>query len=317
MEGEGRGSGGALPFGAFAACSAIWGSTFLVISIGNDTVPPVWAASLRLAAAALILIAIAFLTGKGLPRGAAFRAAALYGLFGFGVNFPLLYRAEQVVPSGLAAVIYATIPLSTAFLAPAFGLERLRSIKVGGALVGLAGVAVIFATRLGGGFGVLALLALVAGATFAALGNLMLKRGPRQPAIGANAVAAGVGFLVTLPISFLLGEAHPVPAAFDEWFPIAYLTLAGSVGAYVMLVWLLNRWTATATSFITLVIPVVAVTLGALVRDEPVTLLTVLGTVLVLGGVSLGIAADRWSAKTAGQRAPQGVDARTEASRMV
>ena len=287
---------GFLPWTAFGACCAIWGSTFLFISIGNDDLPPVWSASLRLGLAALILTAAAAAT-QGLPRGGALRAAALYGFFGFGVNFPLLYWAEQVVPSGLAAVLYATIPLSTAFLARAFGLERLTPAKVGGAIVGLGGVALIFSSRIGGDVGVLPLLALVAGATSASLGGVMLKRGPTQAAIGANAVGAAVGFAVSLPVSLVAGERIGLPAGLEAWIPLLYLTLVGSVGAYVLMAWLIKGWPATRVSFITLVIPIVAVGLGAAVRDEALTPVTVAGSLLVLLGVTLGVQGDRLLAR--------------------
>src|SRR6185295_10867966 len=102
------------PWLAFAACGAIWGSTFLVISIGNDALAPVWAATLRLAAASVLLAAWTILRGQRLPRGPALRAALGYGVAQFGVNLPLLYWGERVVPSGLAAVVYATLPLSSA-----------------------------------------------------------------------------------------------------------------------------------------------------------------------------------------------------------
>ena len=281
-----------LPWTAFGLCCAIWGSTFLFISIGTDDLPAVWSAALRLGLAAVILTVLAPLTG-GLPRGRAFRAAALYGLFGFGVNFPLLYWAEQVVPSGLAAVLYSTIPLSTAFLARAYGLERLTATKVGGAVIGLAGVAVIFSSRIGGEVGVLPLLALLTGATVASLGGVILKRGPVQPAIGANAVGTAVSFPVVVAVSFLAGERPALPADLEAWIPVAYLTLAGSVGAYVLMAWLIKSWPATRVSFITLVIPIVAVLLGAIVRDEPITPITVAGSLLVLVGVGLGVQGDR------------------------
>jgi drug/metabolite transporter (DMT)-like permease len=89
--------GSVLPWSAFGLCCAIWGSTFLFISIGNQDLPPVWSGALRLGIAATILTVAAALTG-GLPRGRALRAAAVYGLFGFGVNFPLLYWAEPSWP---------------------------------------------------------------------------------------------------------------------------------------------------------------------------------------------------------------------------
>ena len=94
---------------AFSTCTLIWGSTFLFISMGNDTVPPMWAASLRLILAALLLVGLLLIGGRRLPRGRALRAAVLFGIFQFGFNLPLLYWGETVVPSGLAAVVFATV----------------------------------------------------------------------------------------------------------------------------------------------------------------------------------------------------------------
>jgi len=76
---------------AFATCSAIWGSTFLVISLGNDRLAPVWAATLRVALASVLLGAWTLVRGQALPRGPALRAALGYGVAQFGVNLPLLY----------------------------------------------------------------------------------------------------------------------------------------------------------------------------------------------------------------------------------
>src|SRR4051794_32552792 len=142
--------GDLLPWLAFGACGAIWGSTFLVISVGNDALPPVWAATLRLALASVLLAVVARLRGQALPRGAALRAALGYGVAQFGVNFPLLYWGEKIVPSGLSAVIYATTPLTSALMTRALGMERLTAGKIAGSLVALAGVAVLFSSSFSG-----------------------------------------------------------------------------------------------------------------------------------------------------------------------
>src|SRR3954453_13180781 len=90
------------PWMAFAACGAIWGSTFLVISIGNDALAPVWAATLRLTLAALLLVAWTRARGRPLPRCAALRAALGSGVAHFGLNLPLLYWDKKLVPLGLS-----------------------------------------------------------------------------------------------------------------------------------------------------------------------------------------------------------------------
>lgn len=291
-------SGGLAAYGAFIGCCLIWGSTFLVISIGNESVPPAWAASLRLALAAMLLTVVVRAIGQKLPSGAARRAAIQFGVLNFGLNFVLLYWGERVVPSGLAAVFYATIPISTALFTRAFGLERLTAVKLAAAAIAFAGVAVIFSGELGiGAAPPLPLVAVFVAATLAALSGVMLKRGPRQPPFGANAVGAMAGLPVCLAASFLLREPHAVPASTAAWFPVLYLTLAGSMGGFVLYAWLVNHWPLTRISFISVVVPVVAMILGAVVRHERVSGVALGGAALVLAGLLLEILGDRPKAR--------------------
>ncbi|HKW50528.1 MAG TPA: EamA family transporter, partial [Candidatus Eisenbacteria bacterium] len=89
-------------YAAFAVMCLIWGTTFLGIRIGNEAVPPLWGATLRLILAAALNTLIAALTRAHWPRGAALRGIALFGFLNLGVNFGLLYWGEQTVPSGIA-----------------------------------------------------------------------------------------------------------------------------------------------------------------------------------------------------------------------
>ena len=290
-------------WGAWTTCSLIWGSTFLFISLGNDALAPVWAASLRLALAAVLLTLIARLLRHPFPRGPALRAALAYGFLQFGVNFPLLYWGEKTFPSGLTAVLYATIPLSTALITAALRMERLTPLKLAGAGVALAGVALLFSDQLGGRVSLAPGVALFTAATFAACSGVVLKRGPRQSPLWTNAVGALVGLAVCLLVSFAAAEPHAFPARFAAWFPVLYLTLAGSVGAFVLFAWLINHWPVTRVSFIGVVNPVVALLLGWLVRDEHLSLFSLGGSALVLVGVVFGL---RGSAPQApAERPPQ------------
>jgi drug/metabolite transporter (DMT)-like permease len=279
--------------GAFAGCSLIWGSTFLFISIGNDTVAPVWAATLRLVVAAVVLNALALLGRQPLPRGRALRAAALFGFFQFGVNFPLLYWGEQWVPSALSAVLFATLPLSSALVARAFRLETLDPLKIGGALVALAGVATIFSGQVTAQLRAAPLLAVFAASLAACLGTVLLKRGPRQSPIGANAVGAGVGLLACFALSTALGEPHALPRGAGGIGSVLYLALASSVVAFVLMAWLIHHWPVTRISFVSVVAPVVAMMLGAAVRHERLTPPMLGGSALVLLGLLIGIESDR------------------------
>jgi drug/metabolite transporter (DMT)-like permease len=274
---------------AFAACGVIWGSTFLVISIGNDALAPVWASTLRLALAAPLLVAFVVARGRSLPRGPALRAALGYGVAQFGINFPLLYWGEKHVPSGVSAVVYATIPLTSALLARAFGLERLTARKLLGAILAFAGVAVLFSGGLAGQSSPLGLLAIFVGATSAGLGTILLKRGPAQDPFAANAVGCAIGAVITGALSAVLSEPWAWPSSLAAAWPLLYLTVAGSLGAYVIMSWLVGRWPVTRIGYVTVIVPVIALILGAVVRGERITPVSALGIAVILGGVLIGV----------------------------
>ena len=276
-------------YAAFAGCVLIWGSTFLAIRFGNEATPPVWAATIRLVLASALLFLIARIFRMPLPRGAALQGAALFGFFNFGVNFALLYSGEKTVPSGIAAVLFATVPLSTALLAAGFRVERLAARKLIAAVVAIAGVAVIFAGELGIAVPFAGLLTVFGGATAAAMSGVMLKRAPRQAAIPANAIGAAVGAVVCLGVSLALGEDHTIPSTAAAWFPILYLTLAGSLGAFVLFAWLVAHWSVTNASLIGVTVPIIAVILGAIVKGEQPAPLTYVGAAIVISAVLVAL----------------------------
>jgi drug/metabolite transporter (DMT)-like permease len=258
---------------------------------------------MRLALAAVILGAWGATRHQAFPRGAALRAAAMYGFFEFGVGLSLLYWAEKRVASGLSAVIYATIPLSSTLLARGFGLERLTIFKVMGASIAAIGVAVIFAGQTGGAFAIGPFVVVIAASVSAALGTVLLKRGPRQSPVFANGVGALVGLLVCLAASFALGEPHRVPRGLAQIGPIFYLTILGSVGAFVLLAWLVNHWDVSRISFVSVIVPVVALALGVVMRHERLGITSLAGSALVIAGVLVRIQADRPRARAPATRA--------------
>ncbi len=276
-------------YGAFIGCVTIWGSTFLFIAIGNDTVPPLWGATLRLALAAAILFTVMAVRGLPFPRGAALRAAAVFGFFQFGVNLPLLYLGETEVPSGLAAVVFATIPLSTIFFARVFGLEKLSGRRILGGCVALTGIVVMFSTQMRAAVHPLALLEVLGATWGGCLGSVALKRGPRQSPIVSNAIGCLVGLVVCLAGSLALHERMAWPTTWNAIVPIVYLATAGSVGAFVLWAWLVGHWDISRTSYMAVLIPLVAVSLGGWVRHEHLGLTTLLGGLIVLGGVLVGL----------------------------
>jgi drug/metabolite transporter (DMT)-like permease len=278
-----------MPYLVFIGCCLIWGSTFLAIRIGNEAVPPVWAATLRLALAAPLLAGLVLATGQRFPRGPALRGALLFGIFNFGVNLSLLYWGERVVPSGIAAVLYATVPLSTALIAAAMRVEPLAARKLVAAVVAILGVAIIFAGELKLDVPLEGLVAVFFAATAASLSSVFLKRAPQPSAIAANAVGAAAGAVVCAAVSIVLGEDHTLPSTLAAWWPIVYLTIAGSLGAYVLYTWLVQHWSVTSASLVGVVVPVIAVILGAIAKGEQRAPESYLGAAVVLAAVVVAL----------------------------
>ncbi len=277
---------------AFALCCSVWGSTFLFIRMGNDTTPPVWGAAVRLGLAAVLFTVVAWALRAPWPRGAQLRAAWWFGLVDFGVSLPLLYWGEQRVPSGIAAVLFATIPLSTSVFARIAGLEPLRPRIVGASIVAIGGAGLLFSSSLGGTYEPARLVAVWLAATTAALAGVMLKRAPGAHPFAMNAWAHGIGAVICVAASRVLGEPQLVPQG-AAWIPIGYLTIVGSIGAFATFAWLLQRWPVTRISFIAVIVPVVALFLGVTFRGERPGAMAVLGSAVILGAVVTGILGDR------------------------
>lgn len=283
-------------YGAFAGASLIWGSTFLFIAFSNEVVAPLWGATLRLAIASVALVAVALIARARFPRGAALRDVATYGVLQFGFNLALLYWGEQTVPSGITAVVFATAPLQTAIYSRLLGVERLDRVKVIAAIVALGGVAVIFAGQLNVGVPPIGLAAVFLACTVAAIGVVLLRRAGPQSTWAVNAIGAPLGVLVCGLASLVLGERWTLPASPEQWLPILYLAILGSLGAYVLFTWLVGRWSATTASFVGVVVPVIALILGAVFRAERPPAISFLGAALVIAAVVVALTRSRAAA---------------------
>ena len=271
----------------------IWGSTWLFIKLGLRDLPPVSFAAIRFLLATVILSAIVAVRRASLPRGRAeWWLIARTGVLAFALNYGLLFWGEQHISSGLAALLQATIPVFGMLLAhPYLPGERLNARKLSGALLGVVGVGVIFSSQLGaeGGMAVWGSAAVLAGAVFVAYANVLVKaQGARlDPAVLAAGQRA-CGFLVLATVG-LLFEGSPLGF---RWTGLAvvcllYLTLVGSVAAFLLFYWLVRNVDVTKTMLIALVTPLAAVTLGVLVLGEEVTWRTLAGGALIMSGIGL------------------------------
>ena len=276
-----------LAFGAFVGAVVIGGSNFVGVRFSNRELDPLWGAGLRFGLAAVVFGILCAALRLALPRGRVLGLVVAYGLLGFAVTYGCLYWALQDVPAGIGAVVMAVGPLLTLLLAVLHGLERFRLRALAGALVAIAGSVLIFfqPSEIAFGWGSLLLLALAALAASEAV--VVSKRAGRQHPVAMNFVAMSVGAAALLVVAAAAGETLALPRETDTQLALAYL-VAATVGLFLCVLIVIQRWTASRTAYVFVLMPVVAVVLGALVADEPITLTTILGGAVVAAGVYLG-----------------------------
>ena len=276
-----------LALGAFVGAVVIGGSNFVGVRFSNRELDPLWGAGLRFGLAAVVFGILCAALRLTLPRGRVLGLVVAYGLLGFAVTYGCLYWALQDVPAGIGAVVMAVGPLLTLLLAVLHGLERFRLRALVGALVAIAGSVLIFfqPSEIAFGWGSLLLLALAALAASEAV--VVSKRAGRQHPVAMNFVAMSVGAAALLVVAAAAGETLALPKETDTQLALAYL-VAATVGLFLCVLIVIQRWTASRTAYVFVLMPVVAVVLGALVADEPITLTTILGGAVVGAGVYLG-----------------------------
>jgi drug/metabolite transporter (DMT)-like permease len=283
-----------LPWVALLAVWVVWGSTYLAIRIVVSEMPPLAAAGTRfLCAGALMgVVALAVDRRHGWPAPRQWRDYALIGVLLLSVGNSLVMWAEKTVPSGIAALIVATVPVWILLLD---GLRRggepwTTRVWVGTA-VGLAGVALV--ARPAGEVGAahwLAIVALQVACLSWTVGSLHAQRVPKRlPLASAAAVEMLAGGLVALAASRLLGEdwSGMASASARAWGGVGYLVLFGSLVGFTSFAYCLNELPATTVGTYAYVNPVVAVVLGWLVLSEPLTAGLLTGGLLIVVSVAL------------------------------
>jgi drug/metabolite transporter (DMT)-like permease len=283
----------------FLLLCCIWGSTWLFIKLGLRDLPPVSFAAVRFVLASAILFAIVAVRRVPLPRTArGWRLIAVTGVLAFTFNYGLLFWGEQHISSGLAALLQATIPVFGMLFAHAYlPGERLTAARMAGALLGVAGVGLIFSNQMqaGGAMAAWGSAAIVAGAVCVAYANVLVKA--RGGAFDPAALAAGQMLCGLVP---LLGfglwfEGNPFKF---RWTALAvasllYLTLVGSVAAFMLYYWLVRKIDVTKTMLIPLVTPLAAVVLGMFVLGESLSWRTLAGGALIMSGIGLVVVRGR------------------------
>ena len=273
-------------FIAFLLIVVFLGVNFVAVRVSNQELPPFWGATLRFGFASVVLFSSLAIRKIPIPKGGALTGAVLLGATAFGANFAFIYWGLLQVTSPTAAIIFATVPAMTFLMATGVGLEKFRWPPLTGAIVALVGIAFIFAEQVGS-YPLFSLIALFLGAVMAAMSGIIVKKFPPAHPISINAVGMVVGTLILLGVSLAAGEHQQAPLMAKTWLALGWL-VTSSVGAFVLLVWVIYRWTASASSYTSLLSPLVTFVVASALLGETVSLVFLAGSAVVLAGVYLG-----------------------------
>lgn len=278
---------------AFAIIYFVWGSTFLAIRVGVREVPPFLLAGMRFLVAGIVLYLWMRARGTPSPSLREWSGASLMAVLIFVLDYGLLFWAEQRVPSGIAAVMMATIPAFMALTEILFLRTQRLTFRLGIALlVGLAGVAVLVGHTMSPGeapvdtAGAFALIvAAISWSVAASLSRKLPLPAEKIMSSGSQMLAGGVLLMLT---AGLLGEFrgfHVQAVSRGAWLALAYLIVAGSIVGFTAYVWLIHHESPTKVGTYAYVNPVVAVLVGYFLGGEAIGPRTIIGTALVLVSV--------------------------------
>jgi len=275
---------------AFLAIVLIWSTTPLAVKWSGEGPGFLFGALGRMALASMLCLALVAALRLAFPWHRDARRTYFSGALGLYGAMLCIYWAAQYVPSGLIAVLFGLSPLVTALLAqPLLGERALNPARLSGMLLALAGLVAIFGASLAlGPHMAQGLMGLLTGVLLQSLSMVLVKRyGAELPSLTVTSGA----LLVATPLFFLtwLIFDHHAPAVLPAraLMSIVYLGVVGSLIGFTLFYYVLKRVTANTSALITLVTPVLALLLGAVINHEHVGARIWAGTALVLAGLAL------------------------------
>lgn len=284
---------------AFGAVYLIWGSTYLGIRYAIESIPPLLMAGSRFAVAGAVLLLLGRLRDGSRPDRAEWGSAALTGILLLGVGNGGVTWSEQIVPSGIAALVASIVPLWMALMDWARpGGARPTLLTMAGLILGMAGLFVLIGGDWGsmaldgGGAGVApGMTALIVATIGWALGSVMAShvRLPSSPltAIGAQMAVGGGALLLAGLLSGEAARFDPALVTTRSLLAWGYLVVFGAWIGFSAYVWLLRNTTAAKASTYAFVNPLVAVILGVWLGSEPFSPRTAVAVAVILSGVAL------------------------------
>ena len=283
---------GLLPWASLGVVYVVWGSTYLGIRVAVETIPPMIMAGARFLVAGVIVLGVALVTSDGTGdriRAVHWRSAVIIGgCLLLGGN-ALVGEAETRLPSGIAALLVATVPLWFAALDRLFYGARIRLVAVGGMLLGLVGAVVLVHPTSASHLDLAGAGLLVCATFFWATGSLYARDAPLPRrafvASGMEMIAGGSMAMVGGLVVGEWGSFHLSAVSSRSLVALAYLTVAGSLLAYTAYQFALRTLPTSTVATYAYVNPVIAVFLGATILGETVDTTTIVAAAIMLAGV--------------------------------
>lgn len=286
---------------AIAVLYVVWGSTYLGIRIAVETLPPFLLAGTRFGLAGIVILSVALIRRRGripFPTRRELRDMTIIGATLMVGGMGLVALGEQTVPSGIAALIIAMMPLWVAVLGRVFFGERLPRVAIAGVAIGLLGVGILVGPSASAAetFNPGGIAAILLSPVCWSLGSLFSSHRahlPKDPlvATGGQMLAGGLILLVLAAVAGEFAGFRPATVSTESLAAFAYLTIVGSLVAFTTYVWLLKVAPLPLIATYAYVNPIVAVILGAIVLQEPITPRTLVAGAVIIFAVALIITA--------------------------
>jgi drug/metabolite transporter (DMT)-like permease len=274
----------------------VWGSTYLGMKVAIDTLPPFVMGFFRFVPAGVLLSILVVAWNRGRiarPTLVQARDAGIVGLLLLLGGTGLVAWGQQTIATGIAALLIALVPMWLAVFGRLLFRDPVAPLVAAGIAVGLLGVAILaWPAGQVGDLDPAGLLALVISPMFWSIGTLYAAKravlpAPALLASGIQMIAAGLAFAVAAAITGEWTGFDIAAVSARSWTGIAYLVLIGSLVGYTTYAWLISVAPLSRVSTYAYVNPVVAVILGAILLDEPLTPRTVLASVVIVTAVVL------------------------------
>jgi drug/metabolite transporter (DMT)-like permease len=267
----------------------IMGGSPVAMRIGYSQLAPFWLGFLRFGLGAIVFWILVAIKRLRVPQGRAVLGPILYGILGIGISFVFLAWGLVKTPASLAAIFLALVPMMTVILSSVQGVEPLTTRGIfGSALTVVGTIIAVGAASSSNEISFIHIGALILGTAFLAEGGIVVKRYPPNSPITTNAVAMLVGAIILVIASLIAGESRVIPSQSTTWIALGYLVFFVSGVAFLLYLEVLNKWTASGTSYGFVIIPFVTIVISAFLIREQISPNFLIGAAVVISGVIIG-----------------------------